>query len=126
MDFGLKGKVVLITGSTKGIGKAIAKAFVLNGAKTIVNGRNPVEVESVVKELNDLNGPGSALGLCGDISSAEGEINAANFIETLGEPLEVLVNNVGVFDVKDFFENTDQDWDRYFQINVMSAVRLSR
>lgn len=126
MDLGLTGKLVLVTGSTKGIGKAIALEFIRNGAHTIVNGRSAAEVDRVTEELNQAGLPGKAISLAGDVSSPEGEAQVASFIASLGQPLEVLVNNVGIFDVKDFFAISDEEWERYYQVNVMSAVRLSR
>lgn len=125
MQLGLENKLVLVTGSTKGIGKCIAEEFLQNGARVIVNGRNQKEVESIVAEFNG-SYDGRALALAGDLSTPDGEDLAFNFVSEQSEPLYALVNNVGIFEVKNFFENTDEDWDRYFQINVMSAVRLSR
>ena len=92
----------------------------------IINGRKQADVERVVTSLNEENFLGTAVALAGDLSTAEGEQLAFDFVESQNQPLDVLVNNVGIFEVKDFFENTDADWDRYFQINVMGAVRLSR
>lgn len=126
MQFGLEGKLVLVTGSTKGIGRCIAEEFIQNGATVIVNGRNQEDVTRVANELNEKNYSGNAISLAGDLSSAEGEELAFNFVEEQNKPLDVLVNNVGIFSVKNFFENTDADWERYYQVNVMSAVRLSR
>ena len=126
MDLGLQGKLVLVTGSTKGIGRCIAEEFMQNGATVIINGRKQADVERVVTSLNEENFLGTAVALAGDLSTAEGEQLAFDFVESQNQPLDVLVNNVGIFEVKDFFENTDADWDRYFQINVMGAVRLSR
>lgn len=126
MDLGLTGKLVLVTGSTKGIGKAIALEFIRNGANTIVNGRSESEVEKLVQEFNQASYPGKAIGLVGDVSTAEGEELVFSRIASLEQPLDVLVNNVGIFDVKDFFAITDEEWERYYQVNVMSAVRLSR
>ena len=126
MDLGLTGKLVLVTGSTKGIGKAIAEEFLRNGARTIVNGRSEADVEALVAEFNQKGYSGVAVGLSGDVSNAAGEELAANFVESQGQPLDVLVNNVGIFEVKDFFLNTDEDWDRYFQPAAESPPVASR
>eukprot|EP00300_Choanocystis_sp_HF-7_P021522 c2078_g1_i1.p1 GENE.c2078_g1_i1~~c2078_g1_i1.p1 ORF type:complete len:288 (+),score=73.42 c2078_g1_i1:49-864(+) len=122
--FGLGGQLALVTGSTAGIGYAIAKLFVIAGAKVIVNGRTTEGVDKVVQELNGI-GPGSAVPAVADISTAEGS-NALISITNSYGPLDILVNNMGIFGVKDFFELTDEDWQRYFEVNVMSTVRMSR
>ena len=126
MDLELKGKLVFVTGSTKGIGKGIATEFVKSGAIVIVNGRKEEEVEEAVVELNSKGWEGKAMGIACDVSTTSGEQIAAEFISSQPFPLEVLVNNVGIFAVKDFFDISDEEWDHYYQVNLMSAVRLSR
>ena len=127
MDLQLNNKLVLVTGSTKGIGKAIAKNFLKYGATTIINGRSSEQVNGVIEEFSkDPSLPGKALPLVIDVSEKGSEINVGEFITSLGQPLEVLVNNVGIFDVKSFFEVPDEGWENYFNVNIMSAVRLSR
>jgi NAD(P)-dependent dehydrogenase (short-subunit alcohol dehydrogenase family) len=115
----LQGKIVLVTGSTKGIGRAIAEHFVALKAEVIVHGRNATEVEKIREEM------GAKYAVAADLSSAEGCQKLINDVNELGS-VEVLINNTGIFGVKDFFESTDEEWENYFQINVMSAVRLSR
>mmetsp|Transcript_9478 Transcript_9478/g.35177 ORF Transcript_9478/g.35177 Transcript_9478/m.35177 type:complete len:321 (-) Transcript_9478:2140-3102(-) len=129
MHLGLENKLVLVTGSTKGIGKAIADSFLSEGARTIVNGRSQQEVQTVVTELNAKyphNGEPLAVGIAADLSTPEGRKQLFTQVDLLKQPLEVLVNNVGIFAVKDFFEVTDEEWDRYHNVNVMTAVALSR
>ncbi|WDE95910.1 SDR family NAD(P)-dependent oxidoreductase [Lentisphaera profundi] len=115
----MTGKIALITGSTKGIGRAIAEAFVKAGADVIVNGRNATEVEKVRTEM------GAKYGVAADLSSGEGCNSLIEQVDKIG-PVEILINNTGIFGVKDFFESTDEEWENYFQLNVMSAVRLNR
>ncbi|KAG5182705.1 putative oxidoreductase [Tribonema minus] len=123
--FGLQDKFVLVTGSTQGIGKATAKAFVAAGAKVIVNGRRQDTVDSTVAELNSAGLAGSAVGVVGDLSTAEGIASLARQVDDIGA-LAVLVSNVGIFEVKDFFAIPDAEWQRYFDVNVMSTVRICR
>ena len=112
-------KLTLVTGSSKGIGKAIAEAFVDHGARVVVHGRDPDEVKHLCESI----GAWSSVG--GDLGTAEGCENVIGQLQKLG-PVEVLVNNAGIFGVQDFFEIDDEEWLRYFQVNVMSAVRLCR
>lgn len=123
--FGLQGKLVLITGSTAGIGKATARAFMVAGAKVIVNGRKSATVDSTLQELNSAGLPGEAVGVVGDVSSAAGTDALIAEVDAIGQ-LDVLVNNAGIFAVQDFFEIPDEEWQRYFDTNIMSTVRLSR
>jgi NAD(P)-dependent dehydrogenase (short-subunit alcohol dehydrogenase family) len=122
MDLGLKGKRVLVTGSTAGIGLATARALAAEGASVTVNGRTQARVDSAV---NTLKGelPGATItGIAADLSQSEG-------CETLiGQipDIEVLVNNLGIFEPKPFEQISDADWIRFFETNVLSGVRLSR
>lgn len=117
--FNVEEKVTLITGSTKGIGKAIAEAFVEQKAKVIIHGRNREEAEKVCSSI------GAYAFVDGDIGTVEGSDSIIQQITLLGE-VEILVNNAGIFGAQDFFEATDEDWLRYYQVNVMSVVRLCR
>ncbi len=112
-------KNVFVTGSTKGIGKAIAEAFVGEGARVVVHGRNLEEVEEVATAI------GAHSSVVGDLGTAAGCESVLAQLTKLGE-VEVLVNNAGIFDVEDFFQIDDEKWLRYFEVNIMSAVRLSR
>ena len=113
MDLGLKDKLVLVTGSGSGIGKATAKTYMKEGARLIVHGLTEAEVISCVDDLSSL---GDVKGFAGDL---------ADFAKSHGN-LDILINNVGIFSVKPFDELTDEDWMHYFNINVLSAVRMSR
>jgi len=133
MDLQLKDKLAIVTGSTgDGIGKAIALEFARFGAYVVVNGRSESSVESTVHEILETTSADRdhVIGVVGDLSSAEG-VNA--FIEKLTKvekqvnaPVECLINNVGIFAVQDFTAITDEKWLDYYNINVMSGVRLSR
>jgi NAD(P)-dependent dehydrogenase (short-subunit alcohol dehydrogenase family) len=120
MDYGLKEKLVLVTGSTKGIGRAIVEEFYGEEAKVIVHGRSEEEVKSLCYKLGK-----NAFGVAADLSSAEGVNKLITEVKRIGDP-DILVNNAGIFEVKAFLEISDEDWHRFFEVNVMSGVRLSR
>lgn len=122
MDMKLNGKRVLITGSASGIGRATAQTFLAEGAEVIVHGLTEAEVAAAREQLAPL---GPVAGLHADLGTAEGADALIAFAAKDG-PLDVLVNNVGIFSVKDFAALTDEEWFRYFNINVMTAVRMSR
>jgi NAD(P)-dependent dehydrogenase (short-subunit alcohol dehydrogenase family) len=122
MDLGIGNRLALVTGSTLGIGRAIAQALLAEGARVIVNGRNEDTVRDTVAELSR---HGEAHGVAADLSSAEGATRILDDIEHLG-PVDILINNVGCFEVKKFTDLADADWLDMFQLNVMSGVRLSR
>ncbi len=110
---------VLVTGSTKGIGKEIARQFILAGARVIVHGRSPSDTAEVQEEI------GAHGHVVGGLGSAEETHQVLDQLYDHG-PIDVLVNNAGIFSVEDFFALPDDEWLRYLQINVMSAVRLCR
>jgi NAD(P)-dependent dehydrogenase (short-subunit alcohol dehydrogenase family) len=122
MDVKLTGKVALVTGSTAGIGFAIARALAQEGAHVFVNGRTQERVDAAVAAIGPDAQRGSVRGIVADFSSAAG---AEAVIATL-PAVDVLVNNVGIFEPKPFTEIPDADWFRFFEVNVMSGVRLSR
>ncbi|WP_108814125.1 MULTISPECIES: SDR family NAD(P)-dependent oxidoreductase [Roseobacteraceae] len=122
MDLGLKDKLVLVTGSGSGIGKATAKTYLQEGARLIVHGLTEAEVTACV---NDLSSLGDVTGIAADLSKSEDATALAEFAKAQGD-VDILVNNVGIFSVKPFEELTDEDWLHYFNINVLSAVRMSR
>lgn len=122
MDLELTGKRALVSGSTLGIGRAIAESLAREGAEVIVNGRNADRVAQAVEELSAI---GTASGLAADLSTAGGVDALASFATGNG-PVDILVNNAGMFTVNEFFDITDADWQAMFDLNVMSAVRLSR
>lgn len=122
MDLGIKGKLALVTGSTLGIGRAVAQTLVSEGARVIVNGRG----EKTVKEtVTALSRRGEAHGITADLMTAEGARTVADAAARIG-PVDILVNNVGFFEVKAFADISDRDWLAMFELNVMSGVRLSR
>jgi NAD(P)-dependent dehydrogenase (short-subunit alcohol dehydrogenase family) len=121
MDLELNGKRALVTGSTAGIGAAIAAELAREGARVIVNGRLPAAVEKAVATLKAESG-GEVIGFAGDLG-------AAAPIEDLVRrhpEVDILVNNLGIFEPKPFEEIPDADWMRFFEVNVLSGVRLSR
>ena len=122
MDLKLKDKVALITGSTAGIGLAIAQSLSHEGAHVYVNGRTQERVDSAITMIKKSNPGAHVDGIVADFSSASG----AEAVIAKLPAADVLVNNVGIFEPKPFAEIPDKDWYRFFEINVMSGVRLSR
>lgn len=122
MDLGLNNKLALVTGSTQGIGRAIAQALVDEGARVIVNGRNAKTVNATVQALSVT---GRAYGIAADLATAAGAQQVIAAAARIG-PVDILVNNVGYFEVKPFAEISDRDWIDMFELNVMSGVRLTR
>ena len=116
MDLELKGKTALVTGSTAGIGLAIAAALVKEGAVVIVNGRTQERVDQAVA------GSGAAQGIAADLSTEAG----ARAVIAKFPAVDILINNLGIFEPKPFEEIPDEDWRRFFEVNVLSGVRLSR
>ncbi len=122
MKIDLWDKTALVTGSTAGIGRAIATSLAGTGAKVIVNGRREESVEKAVSAITTAVGGGQVRGVAADVATAEG---CAKLAEAAGA-VDILVNNAGIFEPKPFFEIPDSEWTRYFETNVMSGVRLSR
>jgi NAD(P)-dependent dehydrogenase (short-subunit alcohol dehydrogenase family) len=122
MDFGLKGKSAVISGSTAGIGFAIASALAAEGAHVIVNGRTEARVASALQNLRQLVKNADVRGVPADLGTAKG---VAAFLQQVPEA-DILVNNLGIFEIKPFLEIPDSDWLRFFEVNVLSGVRLSR
>jgi NAD(P)-dependent dehydrogenase (short-subunit alcohol dehydrogenase family) len=121
MNLMLTGKLALVSGSTAGIGNAIAAALAAEGARVIVNGRTQAAVDAAVARISA--GPGGAvLGFAGDLSKAD----AAQALVKQFPGIEILVNNLGIFEPKPFEDIPDEDWTRFFDVNVLSGVRLSR
>lgn len=126
---GLEGKLAIVTGSTGGIGFAIARQLVASGCYVIVNGRTYSGCDAACKAIPgrmDLKIP-----ITGDVGTADG---VESFLESVSNEIRgrqlpevsILINNVGFFEVKDFFEVTDDEWMKYYQLNLMSGIRLSR
>ena len=122
MDLELKGKRAFISGSTKGIGFAIAKTLVKEGAEVIINGRSKSTVDDALKRIKETINDAEVTGVACDFSSPE---EVKSLIENVGE-VDILINNVGIFEPKPFEEIADDEWQKFYDINVMSGVRLSR
>jgi len=122
MDFGLKGKTAVVSGSTAGIGFAIAAALAAEGARVIVNGRTEARVATALHNLRQLVKDADVRGVSADLGTAQG---VAGFLQQIPEA-DILVNNLGIFEIKPFLEIPDSDWLRFFEVNVLSGVRLSR
>jgi len=122
MDFGLKGKTAVVSGSTAGIGFAIAAALAAEGARVIVNGRTEARVATALQNLRQLVKDADVRGVSADLGTAQG---VAAFLQQIPEA-DILVNNLGIFEIKPFLEIPDSDWLRFFEVNVLSGVRLSR
>mgnify|MGYP001553939014 CR=1 FL=1 len=115
----LTDRVSLVTGSTKGIGKAIAMALIERGSRVVVHGRDQAATRAVCDRV------GAYAAVDGDLATVEGTARILDQLAAIDE-VEVLVNNAGIFSVEDFFAIDDDEWLRYHQTNVLSAVRLCR
>jgi NAD(P)-dependent dehydrogenase (short-subunit alcohol dehydrogenase family) len=122
MNLNLSKKVALVTGSTAGIGLAIAKSLANEGAHVYVNGRTPERVDAAIAAIRASAPDAKVDGIVADFADATGAEAVIRKLPTV----DVLVNNVGIFEPKPFAEIPDADWYRFFEINVMSGVRLSR
>ncbi|HUJ11824.1 MAG TPA: SDR family oxidoreductase [Verrucomicrobiae bacterium] len=122
MDLRLKGKKALVTGSTAGIGFATAVALAREGASVVVNGRTQARVHAAIDAIAKCVSGAEVTGVAADLSSAAGCEAVIHAVPTV----DILVNNVGVFEPKPFEKITDDNWLRFFETNVMSGVRLSR
>lgn len=122
MQVDLTGLRALVTGSTKGIGRAIARKLAACGAEVAINGRKPADVGSATETIRKSVSGAKLVAAPGDAGTVEG---CAAIIRAAGE-VDILVNNVGVFEVKDAFDIPDADWHRLFETNVLSGVRFTR
>ncbi|WP_425400305.1 SDR family NAD(P)-dependent oxidoreductase [Aeoliella sp.] len=122
MDLGISGKKALVTASTGGIGMAIATQLAAEGTTTIVNGRNEASVENATARIREVLPNAVLVGLAADNSTAEG---IAQTVEAHPD-VDILVNNLGIFEEIDYFDLTDDAWRHIFEVNVMSGVRLTR
>lgn len=122
MKIDLSGKTALVSASTAGIGLAIATGLARSGAETIVNGRTQEAVARAIAKIREVAPEASVRGVAGDLGSRAG-VDA--FVKAV-PGTDILVNNLGFFGPGDLFSTDDEEWERYFQINVMSGVRLTR
>jgi NAD(P)-dependent dehydrogenase (short-subunit alcohol dehydrogenase family) len=122
MDLKLTNKRALVTGSTAGIGFAIASLLAEEGASVVVNGRSQSRVDEAVNRIRRVRNDAQLTGVAADLGSRQGIDLMTSKVPTL----DILVNNLGIFEPKPFAEITDDDWLRFFEVNVLSGVRLSR
>lgn len=122
MDLQLAGKQAVVTGSTAGIGFAIAESLAKEGASVVVNGRTEQRVNDAVEKLRASGVRGKVEGVAADVGTAEGTETLTRRVPEI----DILVNNAGIFEVKPFEQIDDDDWRRFFDVNVLSGVRLSR
>jgi NAD(P)-dependent dehydrogenase (short-subunit alcohol dehydrogenase family) len=122
MNIDLSGKTALVTGSTAGIGHAIARGLAATGAEVVLNGRTKAKVDAAVAQLAKVVPGAKVRGVAADVSTAAG---CKALLAALPD-VDILINNAGIFEPKEFFDIPDEDWSRFFEVNVMSGVRLSR
>jgi NAD(P)-dependent dehydrogenase (short-subunit alcohol dehydrogenase family) len=127
MDLHLTGKTALVSGSTAGIGLAIASGLALEGATVYVNGRTDARVQQAVQQVQALKleakqSQGTVEGITADLGNVEGCVELFSQLPKV----DILVNNLGIFEAKLFAQISDEDWRRFFEVNVLSGVRLSR
>jgi NAD(P)-dependent dehydrogenase (short-subunit alcohol dehydrogenase family) len=122
VNLGLKGKTAVVSGSTAGIGLAIASALAAEGASVVVNGRTDARVAAAIERIRREGAGAQVRGVAADLGTQAG---VEAFLRQVPKA-HILVNNLGIFEVKPFAETTDDDWLRHFEVNVLSGVRLAR
>ena len=122
MNLGLQGKLAVVSGSTAGIGFAIAAGLAAEGARIVINGRTQERVDAALTKLRLEYRGAEFTGVAADLGTAAGVEAFVKAVPTA----DVLVNNLGIFEIKPFLEIPDEDWQRFFDVNILSGVRLSR
>ena len=122
MNIDLSGKTAIVTGSGAGIGLAIAKGLAASGARVVVHSRSQDPADKAVARLREALPAAMLQGVAADVGTADGCASLA----AASPEADILVNNAGIYELKDFFSIADSEWQRFFEINVLSGVRLSR
>lgn len=122
MELHLQGKTALVTGSTAGIGKAIASSLAAEGVRVLINGRREDMVMDTIQEIRDRHAGTKLEAVVADLGTEQG---CQQVIEQYPD-IDILINNLGIFEPAEFFDISDEDWFRFFETNIMSGVRLSR
>jgi len=122
MDLKIKGKTALVTGSTAGIGLAIASLLAQEGARVVINGRTKARVDAAMEQIRKQSPGANLVGMAADVGQGS---EMERLVQGLPD-VDILVNNAGIFEPKPFGQIPDADWFRFFEVNVMSGVRLSR
>jgi NAD(P)-dependent dehydrogenase (short-subunit alcohol dehydrogenase family) len=122
MNLGLKGKTAIVSGSTAGIGLAIATALAAEGAAVVINGRTEARVAAALEKIRGELKEADVRGVAADLGTLDG---VETFLNEAPDA-DILINNLGIFEAKPFAEITDADWLRFFEVNVLSGVRLAR
>ncbi|MFC9775064.1 SDR family NAD(P)-dependent oxidoreductase [Paenibacillus chitinolyticus] len=122
MQLHLQGKTALVTGSTAGIGKAIATSLAAEGATVLINGRSEEKVTNTIHEIQDGHAGAKLESVVADLGTEQG---CQQVIEKFAD-VDILINNLGIFEAAEYFDIPDEDWFRFFEVNIMSGVRLSR
>lgn len=121
MDLQLKDKIALVTASTAGIGRALAEGLLKEGVHVIINGRSEGSVDKALQDLKPKYQ--NVEGVAAELGNAE---ECQHLIDQIKKPIDILINNFGIYEAGDFFETNDALWQNYYECNVMSGVRLSR
>src|SRR5437588_4264991 len=122
MNIDLQGKTAVVTASTAGIGFAIARGLAESGAHVVVNGRTEQRVSKAIGQIRDKVPQAQLRGVAADLGTTTGIAALLQHVPAA----DILVNNLGIVDLKPFFEITDEDWERFFRVNVLSGIRLAR